>query len=148
MTKKVLETEEAKKTIARALVGGESQAEVARRFRVHQSTISRFATREDVRKLIELENQRLMEVVPDAVENVIRVVQEMKDVPPKETKRRELSYRASNDVLKAAGLMPTPVQSQVVQNIYNDNRGIQLSPIVLAVLEQYQKAFLSDPDQP
>ena len=105
MTKKVLESEEAKQTIARALVVGKSQAEIAVTFGVHQSTISRFATREDVRKFIELENQRLMEAVPDAVGNVIRLVQEMKDIPPKETKRLELSYKAYNDVLKAAGLM-------------------------------------------
>ncbi len=147
MSKKVLESEETKQVIAKALVGGESQAKIARSFDVHQSTISRFSKREDVRKFIDEQNIRLLEAVPDAVGNVVGMVKGMKDIPPQDTRRLELSYKASSDVLKAAGLMPTPVQSQVIQNIYNDNRGFQLSPILLAVLEEYGKTFRSEPDQ-
>jgi hypothetical protein len=123
MTKKILESEEAKMAIAR-VVG------------VSQSSISRLANREEVKALIDAESLKMLEALPDAVANVTDLVREMKNIPEKETKRRELSYRASHDVLKAAGLMPTPVQSLVIQNIYNDNR-TQIHPLKEALLKQH-----------
>jgi hypothetical protein len=36
----------------------------------------------------------------------------------KDVKRLELAYKASVDTLKAVGIMATPVQSQVITNIY------------------------------
>jgi len=48
----------------------------------------------------------------------IDLVREMKDIPKKNIKSRELSYKASKDVLKSVGLLPTPVQSQVFVNLY------------------------------
>jgi transposase-like protein len=136
MTKKILENEKAKKAIAKAIVGGESQTAIAQAAGVSQSTLSRVTKREDVKALIEAESLNLMGVLPDAVENVKELVREMKNIPEKETKRRELSYKASHDVLKAAGLMPTPVQSQVIQNIYNDHR-IQVHPIIERLLADH-----------
>jgi len=146
MAKKILENEDAKKAIAKAIAGGESQTAIARTVGASQSTISRLAKRDDVRALIEAESLKLLEVLPDAVENFKRLVREMKNIHEKETKRQELSYKASHDVLKAAGVMPTPVQSQVIQNIYNDNR-IQIHPLIEALLEQHGDTFDADFDE-
>ncbi|MBU1209262.1 MAG: helix-turn-helix domain-containing protein [Proteobacteria bacterium] len=146
MAKKILENEEAKETIAKAIAGGESQTAIAQTLGVSQSTISRLAKREDVKALIDAESLNLLGVLPDAVENVKELVREMKNIPEKETKRRELSYKASHDVLKAAGLMPTPVQSQVIQNIYNDNR-IHVHPVIEALLKQHGDTFDADFDE-
>ncbi len=57
--------------------------------------------------------------MPDAVQNVKDLVGEMKDIPKNDIKRRELSYKASNDVLKATNVFPSP---QYAYNIYNDHR--------------------------
>ena len=54
--------------------------------------------------------------MPDAVLNVKELVEEMKDIPKDDIKRRELSYKASTDVLKATNVFPSP---QYAQNIYN-----------------------------
>ena len=145
MAKRILETEEAKMAIAKAMAGGENQTAIARAAGVSQSTISRLANREDVKALIDAESLNLLGVLPDAVENVKELVREMKNIPEKETKRRELSYKASHDVLKAAGLMPTPVQSKIIQNIYNDNR-IQIHPVIEALLKQHGDIFDADFD--
>jgi len=67
------------------------------------------------------------------------LVREMKGIPKKDTKRRELSYKASLDTLKAVGIMPSPVQSQFITNIYQQN-GVTLSPVLQALLEAQNKA--------
>ena len=139
MAKKILESEEAKMAIAKAIAGGESQTAIARATGVSQSTISRVTKREDVKALIDAETLNLLGALPDAVENVKDLVRE-KNIPKDETKRLELRYKASVDVLKVGGLMPTPIQSLAIQNIYNDNR-MQLSPVVLALLEKHGQVF-------
>jgi predicted XRE-type DNA-binding protein len=146
MAKKILESEEAKMAIAKAIAGGESQNAIAQAAGVNQSTISRLANRGDVKALIEAESLKLLEVLPDAVENIKGLVREMKDIPKDKMKMRELPYKASYAVLKATGLMPTPVQSQVIQNIYNDNR-IQIHPVIEALLEQHGNTFDADFDE-
>jgi len=79
---------------------------------------------------------KLLEAVPDAVENVKGLVREMKDVPKGDTKRRELSYRARLDTLKAVGIMPGPIQAQVITTIYNDHRNQIIAPVVQELLNQ------------
>ncbi len=43
----------------------------------------------------------------------------MKGIPKDDIQRRELSYKASKDVLKATNVFPSP---QYAHSIYNDNR--------------------------
>jgi len=52
----------------------------------------------------------------------------MKNIPAKETKRLEIAYKASQDVLKTAGIVPAP-QAPLIGHIYNDQR-VFLSPII------------------
>ena len=85
---------------------------------------------------------KLVEAVPDAVENVKELVRDMKNIPPKETKRRELAYKASNDLLKAVGIMPAQTQAPLIKNIYNDNRLI-ISPIVMELLSKHCNQVLN-----
>ena len=134
---KKLDSPQIKETAIKRLAVGESQANIAQWVGVHQSQVSRFANREDVRTFIEQEQMKLIEAVPDAVENVKKLVREMKNIPKKEIKRTELGYKASHDVLKAVGLMPTPVQSQVITTIYNDNRNQTLLPLIQEILRKY-----------
>jgi predicted transcriptional regulator len=134
LRKSKLDTPHIKEKVVKQLAVGESQNRIAKEVDLNQSQISRFASRDDVRELIEQEQARLVECVPDAVENVKDLVKEMKDIPKKDTKRRELSYKASKDVLKSVGLLPTPVQSQTFINLYQDNR-TELSPLVRELLD-------------
>ncbi|MGE5254140.1 MAG: helix-turn-helix domain-containing protein, partial [Planctomycetaceae bacterium] len=80
--------------VVKRLAVGQTQADIARDFGLHRSQVSRFAKRADTRQFIEAEQMKLLEAVPDAVENVKGLVREMKDIPKGDTKRRELSYRA------------------------------------------------------
>jgi predicted transcriptional regulator len=106
-----------KNEIARAIAGGHSQQEIAKSLGVNQSTNSRIVNKDDVKALIENETLKLLEAVPQAVENIKDLVKEMPEIPKKEIKRRELAYKASAEVLKTAGMLPTPIQSQTLTNI-------------------------------
>ena len=79
------------------------------------------------------------------MENVKELVREMKDIPKGDTKRRELSYRASQDTLKTVGIMPSQIQSQVITNIYNDQRNQIISPVIHELLKQIVGQPSGDP---
>jgi len=140
MRKSKLDVPHIKKQVIKRLATGEPQASIAKSVGLGQPQISRFANRGDIKPFIEQEQIRLAEAVPDAVDNVKDLVREMRDIPKKDIRRRELSYRASHDTLKAFGIMPTPVQSQIVTNIYSQKNLI--SPAISALLEEHSKKFL------
>ncbi len=117
-----LNAQHIKNDVVKKLAVGETQTSIAEQIGVDQSTISKFASKDEARALIEEEQLKLAEVTPDAVQNVKDLVEEMKDIPKDNIKRRELSYKASKDTLKAVGLFPTQQYAHSLTNIYNDNR--------------------------
>jgi hypothetical protein len=132
--KSKLEPPHVKQEIVKRLASGESQYSIAKEVGLNRSTVCRFANRGDIRRLIEQEQRKLIEVVPDAVENVKSLVREMKEIPQEEIKRRELSYKASKDVLKSVGILPTPAHSQTFIDISQENNQI-ISPVVWQVID-------------
>ncbi len=122
-----------KKEVVHKLAIGEPQTSIAKQVGVNQSTISRFANKDEAQILIEEEQLKLVEVLPDAVQNVKDLVKEMPGIPKDDIKRRELSYKASKDVLKATNVFPSP---QYAHNIYNDNsQQTVISPSYQAFLD-------------
>jgi hypothetical protein len=130
-----------KENIVKRLAVGESQGNIATEMGVNQSSVSRFANREDIRTLIEQEQAKLIDCLPDAVQNYINLVRE--DIPKGDIKRRELQLKASKDVLKGGGLLPTPVQSQTFVNLYQENKPL-LSPIVMEIISKKVEEITSD----
>ncbi len=121
-----------KKEVIHQLAIGEPQTSIAKLVGVNQSTISRFANKDEAQILIEEEQLKLVEALPDAVQNVKDLVGEMKDIPKDDIKRRELSYKASKDVLKATNVFPSP---QYAHNIYNDNS--QHNTVIRPAFQQF-----------
>lgn len=138
MRKSKLDNPAIKDSLIKQLAVGTPQKEIAKQVGLDRSQISRFANRKDIKPFIEQEQLKLVEVVPDAVENVKTLVKGMKDIPDGENKKRELSYKATSDVLKSVGLFTTPIHSQTLVNIYNDNRETIISPEVLDLLQARQ----------
>jgi len=142
MRKSKLDNPHIKQEVIQRLAIGESQGSIAKDVGLHQSQISRFVNRDDVKPFIEKEQLRLLEALPDAVDNVKGLVREMPKIPKKDTKRRELSYKASLDVMKSAGIMPTPEKSQAIINIFQQTNIIP-SPLVQAILEEHMRKLNS-----
>ncbi len=121
-----------KQEVIHKLAIGESQTSIAEQVGVNQSTISRFANKDEAQIMIEEEQLKLVEALPDAVQNVKDLVEEMKDIPKDDIKRRELSYKATKDVLKATNVFPSP---QYAHNIYNDNS--QNNTVISPAFQQF-----------
>jgi hypothetical protein len=144
VSKSKMDSPSIRKKVIQRLAMAESQESIARDVGLNQSQVSRFANREEIKEFIEREQMKLMEVIPDAVENVKGLVREMPTIPKKATKRRELSYKASLDTLKAGGIMPSPVQSLVITNIY-EQRNLNIHPIVEDVVSKYADSLMEEP---
>jgi len=141
MRKSKLDHPPIKQEVVKRLAVGERPKSIAKDVGLSQSQVYRFESREDIKALIEQEQRNLVEVVPDAVKNVKDLVKEMKDIPKKDIKRRELPYKASQDTLKAVGIMPSQVQSQFFMNIYQQNN-FAISPLLQALLDEHEKAIM------
>ncbi len=125
-----------KNEVIHQLAIGETQTNIAKQVGVDRSQISRFTKEDENIQLIEEAREKLVKVLPDAVENVKDLVEEMPTIPKDDIKRRELSYKASKDVLKATSIFPSP---QYAHNIYNDNRRQSQWNIEPSVLELFSQ---------
>ncbi len=74
MRKSKLEIPHIKEQVIKRLAVGENKKSIAKDVGLHRSQISRFANREDIKSFIEQEQMKLVEFVPDAVENVKELV--------------------------------------------------------------------------
>ena len=146
MRKSKLDHPHIKQEVVKRLAVGEKPKRIAKDVGLSHSQGYRFASKEDIKALIGQEQKKLVEAVPDAVETVKELVREMKTIPKKDTTRRELSYKASLYALKAVGIMPSPIQSQFITNIYQENN-VTLSPVLLALLEAHEETLLWDQEE-
>jgi len=125
-----------KEAVVKRLAAGESQSSIAREVGLHPSQVCRFANSEDVKKMVEEQTMSFLEAVPDAVQNVKDLVKEMPEIPKEETKRRELSLKASLKVLEAPGIVNTTTPSQTFLNITKTDNLILL-PAVAAIIREH-----------
>jgi hypothetical protein len=109
---------------------------------VSQSQVSRFASRDDIKPFLEKEFMRLVELAPDALDNVEEVIKDkIKNIPKNNIKRRKFVLDTSTDALKAVGIMPTPVQSQVITNI--NQKSLFITPAMQEILNNHLKSLMS-----
>ena len=141
----ILNNPQTRVEIIQRLACGQSQNSISKRVGVSQQQICRIANKEDIKRCIEQEKARLIEIVPDAVQNVKDLVTGMKDIPDHETKRKELAYKATRDVLKAVGLYPSPF----VMNVNNDNRQqtAVINPDVFQIIGRFLEESNKDTEE-
>ena len=131
-----------KEIVINRLAAGESQSGIAREMGLGRTGVCRFANREDVQKMVEEQTMSFLEAVPDAVQNVKDLVREMPEIPKGDTKRRELSLKASLKVLEAPGIVNTTTPSQTFLNITKTDNLILL-PEVAAILREHSRKFMA-----
>ena len=119
-------SEKLKMEIAKALAGKVSQQRVADQLGVSQSTISRLANRDDVKAKIEQETIRLLGSVPQGIDNIAGLVNEMPQMT--NVKEKELAFKATRKVLEAAGVLNSPSPSLSVVNIVQRNSVFGFKP--------------------
>lgn len=129
-----------KKGVVRKLALGESHCQIGREMEIDRRTVTRWVkNRDDIKQLVEQEQIRLMDKVPDAVDYVSRLIPEGGDDSGLDDKAKDRAYKASGDVLRAAGILPSAVPSQIITNIYQEKALI--NPIIMQLLEDRDKKF-------
>ena len=142
MKKSKLDNPPVKKRVIQGLALGKSQGSIAKEVGVSQSQVSRFASRDDIKPFLEKEFMRLVELAPDALDNVEEVIKDkIKNIPKNNIKRRKFVLDTSTEALKAIGIMPAPVQSQVITNIYQ--KSLFISPAMQEILNNHVKSLMS-----
>jgi predicted transcriptional regulator len=121
----------------RELAVGKSQYSIAKEVGLNQSSVCKWANKDDIRELVKQEQIRLLQVTPDAVQIYIDLIGE--EIPKTDIKRRELQLKVCRDVLKSGGLLPTPIGSQTLINIV-ENKPILSDNVfnILHKLDEYK----------
>lgn len=112
--------------IAQGRLQGATYRELATRHGVDPATIHRVLTDPEVKDIVETGQRQMLTLIPKAVDNY-RVLLDDPD--------SKIRLMASKDVSQTAGILPTHMQSLVVNQVYNDNRQQIISPDVLALLK-------------
>ncbi len=117
-----------RKEVAHELAIGKTQTDIAKQVDVDRSQISRFASKDKNKKLIEEAKENLIEVVPGAVRNVKDLVEEMPTLAKDDIDNRKLAYKASQDTLKATGLFPTQSNNYIKNQVNIQDNSTTISP--------------------
>jgi len=134
-----LDRPEIKKHVVQKLAAGATHKEIGKEVEIDRSAVTRFSHREDIKSLVEQEALRLTEILPDAIDEVMRIVREMKDIPKGELKEREFAYKVVRDVLKTFKIYPTPLQSQTIINVQHGQESEEYAPEVLEILRKHTR---------
>jgi hypothetical protein len=129
--------------IIHSLAMGKNKCQIARETGVNRSTLYGIEKRSDIRELIEREQRRLVEKVPDAIDYVKALIPGKREDgtvdKPDDIKDRELAYKATQDVLRGVGIFPSASPSQIITNIYNERPLI--NPTIQMLLDQRDREF-------
>ncbi len=128
-----------RKEVAHQLAVGKTQTDIAKQAGVDQAQISRFASKDENKKLIEEAKENLIEVVPGAVRNVKDLVEEMPTLAKDDIDNRKLSYKASQDTLKATGLFPTQSNNYIRNQVNIQDNSTTMSPAFMEYLDLKSK---------
>lgn len=119
--------------IAKLLAKGKTYREVGQEVGLGKSTIAVISKRDDVKAQIEQEQKRLVSLVPTAVNNYKRWIEQGQVTNDKDT--RDIAFKASTKVLESTGILNgTP--STLVNILYNDNKTI-ISPVIMDLLKDF-----------
>lgn len=140
--------------IAKELASGKQVSEIAAEHSLTPAAISSIAKKKRSREIIEQETKKLLSIVPDITEQLVKDVQlsgkltrylaDPSSEPDVATsafgdteeilKFQNLAYKKQQDVMKAVGIFPTNSTNIFIQQIYNDNRKQVLSAEVFQAL--------------
>ena len=123
------------KQIVQRVLSGKNISQVAREVGVTNTTVYRVLKRENVKDYIEKHTMRMLEDMPEAVDNVSRLVKGMKDED--DVNKLKLCYQATRDVLTVGNVLPSQTQATFVQNIYNQQNNLIMSPVIREMIEKH-----------
>ncbi len=134
---------------------GAKQQEIADNVGLDISTVCKFVNKEDVKSLIESEQARLIMALPDAVGNVIDLVQDFKGIKKRINTENakehdkffiEMGYKATKDVLTINSVFPSHVTNQYITNLFNQTNNVFPAPVMKLLAIAHQDDDIIDVD--
>ena len=124
-----------KYNIVQSTVSGKTTAQTSRELGFHRETVDRVKI--ERRKQIARETERYLESLPKAIDIQKNLIDSYPTLDPKTDKTKfKASVKASEEAMKASGILPTNANSIAIQAIYNDNRSVRFSPAVAHALSR------------
>jgi hypothetical protein len=149
MLKEMIEIRD--KKVVEEVLKGRKKGEIAKEFGLKQ--VSTILKKDKSREIIERETRKLLDIVPDITSQLKRDIGLSGKISkflsnPEEGNSgleaftdnsemlefQKLAYKKQQDIMKAAGIFPSNSTNIFVQQIYNDNRNLVMSPEVFKVL--------------
>lgn len=125
-------------TIAKLRAQGKTYREISDEVGISAPAIHRRVNKnQEIQRFIEAYHKRLVHrSLPKAVKNVEHAISAYTDPQQKDDQQlKDHGFKASLEVLKSAGLLPSQSQAFFIQQVFNDNRAVVVTPEVDRVLD-------------
>jgi DNA-binding XRE family transcriptional regulator len=123
--------------IAIKACAGETVTQIARELDCNRKTVYYALEKDRVKEYVEKHTLKMLENLPQAVQNVTGLVNKMEGEVDKD--ERKLCYQATRDVLSVGNVLPSQNQTTLIQNVYNQQNNLIMSPIIKGMIDQHNK---------
>ena len=148
--------------VAQALLTGQSQEEIAAKLNTSQTTISRIASKEECKTMIEEQTRILLSKLPDVIQLIhsdITLSQKIADyyagksavwpvqgiIEPKDLlSLYNTTYRKAQDLLKSSGILPGATSSVVISQVFHNESTTVLTPMAQKMLDKFAGTLVLD----
>jgi len=124
-------------TIGKRRLEGRTYMQLAKEFNLSKSRIAQILKQEEIKEILDTGTSQMISLVPLAADIQLKTMEDRKENPA-------LALKASEIVLKTGGIIPSNVTNQTVNNVYNIQNNVTLSPAVAAALAN--TSMQDDPD--
>lgn len=121
---------------------GNNVQEIARELDCTRDTVYYALKKDRIKEYIERNTLKMLENLPRAVSNVTNLVNGMDKA--KDMDEKKLCYQATRDVLTVGNVLPSASQTTLVQNVYNQQNNLIMSPIIREMIDKHNKLMNFD----
>lgn len=121
---------------------GETVTQIAKDLDCNRKTVYYALEKDRVKEYVEKHTLKMLENLPQAVKNVTSLVEKMEG--EKDRDERKLCYQATRDVLSVGNVLPSQNQTTLIQNVYNQQNNLMMSPIIKEMIDKHNKLMSFD----
>ena len=126
--------------VAQARIQGRTYREIEKELGISSATVNRTLKKIEIKDIIETGTAHIISLVPLAVDTQYRAA----SINDDNGDPTALAVKASENILKTSGIIPSNVQNQTVNTVYNIQNNVTLNPGVAKALSGL--SMQDDPD--
>jgi len=118
---------------------GETVSKIAKDLDCTRPTVYYALKKDRVKEYIEKHTLQMLENLPGAVKNVTTLVNGLDSAETSD--ERKLCYQATRDVLTTANVIPSQSQTTLIQNVYNQQNNLIMSPVIQQLMDKHEESM-------